>query len=239
MGKNIIAQKRGKGSPTYKAPSFRYEGKVKHREYNNKESLVKGVVKDIIHSPGHSAPVARIVFEDKKEALTIAPEGLKVGETVHIGDKADVSIGNTLPLGKIPEGTLVYNIENTPGDGGKFVRSSGTFARVTGKTQAGVTLVLPSKKQRVFNPICRASIGLVAGSGRKEKPLLKAGNAYHKMRARNKLYPRTSATSMNAVDHPFGGSRSSKKGRPAISGKHEPAGAKVGSIRPRRTGRRK
>ncbi|MBN2454617.1 50S ribosomal protein L2 [Candidatus Woesearchaeota archaeon] len=237
MGKNLTSQKRGKGSSRYRAPSFRYPGKVKHRSYD--KDLAVGKVKDIIHSPAHYAPLAVVAFEDKKQTLMISPEGLKVGEKVEIGEKAKVDAGNILPLNRIPDGTAVYNIEGAPGDGGKFVRSSGGFARVTGKTQKGVSILLPSKKQRLFNPMCRAAIGIVAGSGRKEKPLLKAGKAHHKKKARNKLYPITSSTSMNAVDHPFGGSRSSKKGIPTASGKHAPPGAKVGSISPRRSGKRK
>ena len=98
--------------------------------------------------------------------------------------------------------------------------------------------MLPSKKEKQFHPDCRANIGRIAGSGRTEKPIVKAGNAYYKMKAKNKLYPIVSKNSMNAVDHPYGTSRTSKKGRPTIARKHAPPGAKVGKIKPRRTGKR-
>jgi len=134
---------------------------------------------------------------------------------------------------------LIYNIESNPGDGGKLVRSSGTFARVVSQLKNKVVVQLPSKKTKEFNPDCRAIIGSVAGSGRLEKPLLKAGTRHHKMKARNKLYPITSGVSMNAVDHPFGGSKSSHKGRPTTARKNAPPGRKVGMVRARKTGRGK
>ena len=98
---------------------------------------------------------------------------------------------------------------------------------------------LPSKKQKEFHPGCRASIGVVAGAGRKEKPFYKAGRKYHAMKAKNKYYPKTSAQSMNAVDHPFGNKRSSRKSKAKPAPRDAPPGRKVGMIRPRRTGRKK
>lgn len=237
MGKNLIQQKRGKGSPTYRAPSFRYIGRVKHRSFPTEEAA-KGIVMDIVNSAGHSAPIARVMYENKEEALMIAPQNIKTGDIIETGINAALKEGNTLPLSKIPEGTLIYNIESNPGDGGRFCRSSGTSARVLSKVDNNVTIMLPSKKQRVFNVNCRATIGIIAGGGRTEKPLLKAGNMFFKKRAKNKLYPRVAALAMNAVDHPYGGTRSSKKGKVTIARRFAPPGAKVGLLRPRRTGRR-
>jgi len=234
MGKNLIQQARGKGSPTYKAPSFRWRGKIK---YNSKEKL-KGIVEDIVHCQGHSAPLIKIRYENNEECYNAAPEGIKVGDMVY-SDSDILERGNITQLKNIPEGTLIYNIESQPGDGGKFVRSSGGFAKITAKMKDFVTILLPSKKNKNFNPECRATIGIIAGGGRKEKPFLKAGKMYHKMRVKNKLYPKVSGTSMNAVDHPFGGSSSHTKGRPTQSGRFDPPGRKVGMLRPRRTGRRR
>ncbi len=240
MGKNLTSQKRGKGSSTFRAHSFRYAGKARHHSLTDSEmkSGVSGRIVDLIHSSGHYAPLARVKFDDSEECLMVAPYGVKVGDTVSSGISSEVKDGNTLPLEKIPEGALVYNIEAVPGDGGKFVRTSGGFARVVVKTKSNVTVLLPSKKERVFNPYCRASIGVVAGSGRPEKPLLKAGIASMKKRAHGKMYPIVSGVSMNAVDHPHGSS-GGMKGSPTIAPRYAPAGAKVGMIRPRRSGRRK
>jgi large subunit ribosomal protein L2 len=98
---------------------------------------------------------------------------------------------------------------------------------------------LPSSKTKRFLPDCRATIGIIAGSGRKEKPFLKAGTRHYAMKAKNKLYPSVSGTSMNSVDHPFGGSSSAHKGRPTQAARNAPPGRKVGKIAPKRTGRKK
>jgi large subunit ribosomal protein L2 len=138
-------------------------------------------------------------------------------------------------LKNIPEGTMICNIERQPGDGGKFVRAGGTFGKVVAKTQEGVLVRLPSKKEKVFHQECRAIIGIVAGAGRTEKPFLKAGTRYFAMKAKNKLWPKMRGVAMNAVSHPYGGKRK-KKGKPTIAPRFAPPGRKVGKIAPRRTG---
>ena len=240
MGHNLTTQKRGKGTSVYKSRGFRALGEIRHQEYSEQEKKDKitGTVKDIVHSPGHYAPIAKIVY-GREEALTIAPFGLRVGDAINSGKNAEIKDGNVLPLGNIPEGSLIFNIESLPGDGGKFVRTSGCFARVLSKTQDKITVLLPSKKEHAFHPSCRAVLGVVAGGGRPEKPIMKAGNMARKRDARGKKYPSTSALSMNAVSHPFGGSSSAHKGRPTQARKFAPAGAKVGMIRPKQSGRGK
>jgi large subunit ribosomal protein L2 len=236
MGKRIIAQRRGKGSTTYRCHSFKFKGTAKHPRIDS-EALI-GKVIDLIHCPAHTAPLAKIKYDNGDTALIIAPENICVNQTVE-ASTSNVEIGNIMPLKNIPEGTLIYNIESVPGDGGKFVRSSGTFARVVTQINNKTTVILPSKKQKIFNSKCRASIGVVAGGGRTEKPFLKAGNKFHKMKAKNKLYPKVSGGSMNAVDHPFGNKRSSRKSHARVAPKNAPPGRKVGMIRARRTGRKK
>jgi len=164
---------------------------------------------------------------------------LRVGSTVEVGEETPNNHGDTATLKNIPEGTLIYNIEQNPGDGGKFVRSSGTFARVATKLQDTVVVLLPSKKQKTFRADCRATIGIVSGGGRPDKPFVKAGNKYFKMKAKNKLYPSISGTSQNAVDHPFGGSSSGHKGKPTVTSRNAPPGRKVGKISPKRTGKKR
>jgi large subunit ribosomal protein L2 len=168
-----------------------------------------------------------------------APEGVRVGDIVEMGEKIEPKKGSIMPLKSIPEGTAIYNIESFPGDGGKFVRSTGGFAKIVTKMQKKIVVQLPSSKTKDFQPECRATIGVIAGSGRKEKPFLKAGTKHYAMKARNKLYPSVSGTSQNAVDHPFGGSSSATKGRPTQASRNAPPGRKVGKIAPTRTGRRK
>ncbi len=234
MGKRIIQQRRGRGTSTYRAPSHRYKGAVSHPDVAS-----NGKVTDLIHCPGHSAPLMEVSYLTGEKKLAFAPEKIKVGDAIAVGAEADVKIGNVLALRDIPEGTLIHNVELRPGDGGKLVRASGAFARVVARTDKIVRVMLPSRKEKKFLPGCRAAIGVLAGAGRRDKPFLKAGIKFKKMRARNKLYPKVCGISMNAVDHPFGGKCSHIKGRPTLSPRSAPPGRKVGKIAPRRTGKKK
>ena len=237
MGKNLIQQARGKGSMRYRSLSFRYKGASRHKSLS--DETISGKIIDFIDCPGHSAPLAQIEFDDGELSLMIAPEGMKVGDVINVGGSAVVEKGNTLPLSEIPEGTFVHNIEASPGDGGKFVRASGVFAKVSSQMSDGVMVTLPSKKTKKFGSQCRATIGVVAGGGRVDKPFLKAGNKHFAMKARNKLYPIVSGSAQNAVDHPLGNSRSSRKSKGKPAPKNAPPGRNVGMIRPRHTGRNK
>jgi len=148
-----------------------------------------------------------------------------------------VEIGNVLPLGKIPEGTMVCNIELSPGDGGKMVRSSGAYATVVTHTPDGTIVKLPSKRTKYVNDLCRATIGLISGAGRVEKPFLKAGTKFHLMKAKGHMYPRTRGRAMVAAAHPYG---SSKKGGRKVTtvSRNAPPGKKVGLIAARSAGSR-
>jgi len=239
MGKSLIQQRRGKGTSTFRAPSHRYRGAVKYVNLSiTKEKTLVGKVVEILHDPGRTAPVARVKFENGMEKLIIAPEGILVGEEIAIGPNAPVKIGNTLPLAMIPEGSYVYDIEAVPGDGGKYVRAGGTYALVVGREKDKVMVQLPSGELRQFKPACRATIGVIAGGGRLEKPIVKAGKAYYIAKARNRFWPKPRGVKMNAVNHPHGG-KEHHIGRPSTVSRRAPAGRKVGHIAARRTGRRK
>ena len=232
MGKNLTQQKRGRGSPAFRRVGFRFAGE------NNIGINGSAVITELLSCPAHSAPLARIKHDDNSTSLIIAPEGIKLGQSITIGGN-DISTGNVAELKNIPEGTSIFNIECKPGDGGKFVRSSGVSARVIAKTSTKVTVLLPSKKYKDFHPECRACVGAAAGGGRPEKPFYKAGRKYFEMKAKNVYWPSVSGTSMNAVDHPFGGHKSSHKGKPTTAPRNAPPGRKVGMIRPRSSGRSK
>lgn len=238
MGKSLIQQKRGKGSPRYRAPSFRYKGKTGFARYEGGK-VFGAYVADILHSSGHNAPLMELKYSNGETGLLQAPEGIKVGDKIEMGENVELKAGNILPLKSIPEGTQIYNIESHPGDGGKFVRTSGTYAKIITKMENGIVIELPSNKRKTFQPECKAAIGIVAGSGRTDKPFLKAGTRFYAMKAKNKMWPQVSGTSMNSVDHPFGGSSSHAKGIPTQSSRNAPPGRKVGKIAPKRTGRHK
>ena len=238
MSKNLIQQKRGKGSPRYRAPSFRYKGKASFARYEEGK-VISASITDILHSSGHSAPLMELKYSNGEIGLLQSPEGVRVGDRIEMGRDIELKVGNVLSLKNIPEGTSIYNIESNPGDGGKFVRASGGFARIITKMEKGIVVELPSSKRRTFLPDCKAVIGIVAGSGRTEKPFLKAGKKFYAMKAKNKLWPVVSGTSMNSLSHPFGGSSSHAKGIPTQSSRNSPPGRKVGKIAPKRTGRHK
>ncbi len=234
MGKTLIQQARGKGGMRYRAPSFRYFGEVKLVSHSNQ--VLQGKIIDIVDCPGHLAPLAKIQYENGSACLIQAPEGIRVGESVTYG--AEVKPGSILQLKDIPEGTAVYNIEAIPGDGGKYCRTSGTSAKIISKTPDNVSVLLPSKKEKFFCNRCRAVVGIISGGGRVEKPLLKAGKMCFLMHARNKRYPNPSGAAQNAVDHPFGNKRTSRKAKQRPVNKFAPPGRKVGKLWPRRTGRK-
>src|SRR3989338_8931740 len=118
----------------------------------------------------------------------------------------------------------------------KFARSAGTFCRIVTHDQRGTVVQLPSGSFKTVDSKCRAGIGIVAGAGREEKPLLKAGKHYHLMQARNKLWPVGKGVNMNPVDHPFGGGGHPHTGKPKTVSRNAPPGRKIGSIAARRTG---
>ncbi len=238
MGKRIISQRRGRGSPTYRSPGHKGKGEVNHPDDES-----SGTIIDIIHDPARSAPVGIVQFEeddgddDPVTRNVLVPEGVSVGDEIEVGISASIEPGNTLPLREIPEGVPIYNIETQPGDGGKIARSSGTYAFVVTHNRDSTRVRLPSKKFKDMNPDCRATIGVVAGGGRTEREFQKAGQVHHKSRAKGKLYPRVSAVAMNAVDHPFGGS--TKPGKPKTVSRDASPGSKVGSIAASRSGKKK
>ena len=236
MGRRIQGQRRGRGSPTFRAPSHRYKQELTHKD-NEDGELLAGEVVDVEHDPARSAPVARVQFEDGDERLVLAPEGVGVGDAIEVGISAAIEPGNTLPLGEIPEGVPVCNVESQPGDGGVFARASGVNADLVTHEQNVAVVQLPSGEVKRLSPECRATIGVVAGGGRTEKPFVKAGKKYHKMKARGTKWPRVRGVAMNAVDHPFGGGGRQHPGRPKSVSKNAPPGRKVGDLGSRRTGR--
>ncbi|WP_276253353.1 50S ribosomal protein L2 [Halomontanus rarus] len=236
MGRRILGQRRGRGTSTFRAPSHRYKANLEHKKPEDGD-VVRGTVVDVEHDPARSAPVVAIEFEDGDQRLVLAPEGVSVGDEIQVGISAEIKPGNTLPLAEIPEGVPVCNVEAQPGDGGRFARASGVNADLITHDRKAAVVQLPSGEVKRLDPQCRATIGVVAGGGRTEKPFVKAGKKYHKMKARGTKWPRVRGVAMNAVDHPFGGGGRQHPGKPKSVSRNAPPGRKVGDISSRRTGR--
>ena len=236
MGKRLIQQRRGRTKGKFNAPSHRFRGEVKYLQNREKQ---EGTIEDIIHDPGRTAPLASVRLENNKKILTLAPEGIKVGSKIKFTDnKHEVGVGNVLSVGKIPEGIPIYNIELSPGDGGKLVRAGGSNATVVSHDKNRTVVQLPSGQFKTLDPSCRATVGVIAGGGRNDKPFLKAGKKHIAYRKRGKQHPVVRGVAMNPVSHPHGGGGHQHVGKPYTVKRGAPPGRKVGSIAAKRTGRK-
>lgn len=231
MGKRIIQQARGHGSSTYRVKPTSFVYRIQYPKVLEGE----GTVVKLLNSSAHSAPLAKILY-NKGVFYIPAFKGMIEGQKISF--KEGIQAGNILLLEKMPIKTDVYCIESRPGDGGKFIKAGGNTATVTRIVGNKILIMLPSKKEKSFNSKCRAIIGQIAGHGRLEKPIVKAGKQHYIKKIKNKMWPRTSAVKMNAIDHPFGSGRG-KNIKSKIAKRNAPAGRRVGLIRPRRTGKKK
>ena len=136
-------------------------------------------------------------------------------------------------LSNIPEGTLVHNVEARPGDGGKFVKTAGSSGTVVSRGDK-VMVLMPSGAIKEFSPDCRAAIGVVAGGGRGDKPLAKAGKNVHTLRSRSTAAFKTKGVAMNPVDHPHGGGSHAHVGGPNCQKRTASPGQKVGFLPPKK-----
>ena len=180
--------------------------KLRTLDFAERSGYIKGVVKQIVHDPGRGAPLAVVHFHDpyrfkiKKEVI-VAAEGMYTGQFIYCGAKAQLTIGNVLPVAKMPEGTVICNVENHPGDRGVFARASGDYATVIGHKDEGrkTTLKLPSGVRKTVLSNARGMVGIVAGGGRLDKPMLKAGRAYFKYKAKRNSWPKVRGVCMNVI----------------------------------------
>jgi len=244
MGRVIRAQRKGPGG-IFKSHVTHRKGAAKLRalDYAERNGYIRGLVKEIIHDPGRGAPLAKVVFRDPyryklRTEIFVATEGMYTGQFVYAGKKAALSIGNVLPLSAMPEGTIICNIEENTGDRGALARASGTFATIIGHSLEDnkTRIKLPSGAKKVIPSSARGQVGIVAGGGRIDKPLLKAGRAYHKFKAKRNCWPKTRGVAMNPVDHPHGGGNHQHIGHASTVARDSSAGQKVGLIAARRTG---
>jgi large subunit ribosomal protein L2 len=157
-------------------------------------------VASIEYDPNRSASIALLNYVDGEKRYILAPQGLRVGAEVVSGERADIAPGNSLPLARIPTGTVVHNVELIPGQGGRLGRAAGTAIQVVAKEGPMVSLRLPSSEVRMVRGECRATVGTLSNAEHQNVKVGKAGRNRHKGKR-----PQTRGVAMNPVDHPHGG----------------------------------
>lgn len=237
MGKRILQRHRGRGGIQYRAPS---KGKfaIVGYPFLSGDQTFEARVLNIMHERGREYPLALADIDGRRFYIP-AVLGTTVGSTIQIGPQATVASGNVLPLASIPEGTTICNIERYRGDGGRLVRNAGGSATLFANSPTSSVIRLPSGKTITLPAGCRASVGVVGGGGRVEKPFLRAGPRYHLLKSKGKMYPRMRGIAMAVVYHPFGGGRHQHPGKSTSTARNAPPGRKVGLIAPRKTGRKR
>jgi large subunit ribosomal protein L2 len=224
MGKRIISRRRGSGTGRYRSPSHRHHGAIVHPPPDRPGV---GTVVGIVPAPGRTAPVAEVDLGVGAPIRILASAGLATGDRVSF-QEGPVERGSILPLGRIPDGTLVSNLEVKPFDGGRLVRAAGASALVTAHAGKEVTVQLPSGRFKQLLASCRAQVGAVGGSGRLERPVIKAGKKVWSTRSIARAPFKVRGVAMNPVNHPFGGGAHQHVGRPSTVSKGTWPGAKVG-----------
>ncbi|KAF4764319.1 hypothetical protein HAV15_000789 [Penicillium sp. str.  len=244
MGRVIRNQRKGRGS-IFTANTRLNKAPAQSRtlDFAEAHGYTRGVVKEIIHDAGRGAPLAKVQFRHpyKFKMITetfIANEGMYTGQFIYAGKNAALTVGNVLPLSSMPEGTVVTNVEEKAGDRGSLGRTSGNYVTVIGHNpEDGKTRVkLPSGAKKVIKNTARGMVGIVAGGGRTDKPLLKAGRAKHKFAVKRNSWPKTRGVAMNPVDHPHGGGNHQHIGKASTISRYATQGQKAGLIAARRTG---
>jgi large subunit ribosomal protein L2 len=169
-------------------------------DFKRRKDGVPARVASIEYDPNRTAYIALLHYSDGEKRYILAPQRLRVGATVSSGERAEISVGNSLPLARIPTGTVVHNVELTPGRGGQLGRSAGAAIQLVAKEGGRASLRLPSGEVRMVREECRATVGSIGNVEQQNIRLGKAGRSRHKGKR-----PQTRGTAMNPVDHPHGG----------------------------------
>ena len=208
--KSLVAKKSKNGGRNNQGViTTRHHGgghKQKYRiiDFKRNKDNISGKVATIEYDPNRSANIALINYVDGEKRYILAPKGLEVGMEIISGEEADIKVGNALPMGNMPEGTVIHNIEMQPGKGGQIARSAGVSAQILGKEGKYVTVRLASGEVRKLLSVCRATVGVV---GNEDHGLVNYGKA-GRMRWKG-VRPTVRGSVMNPNDHPHGGGEGS------------------------------
>jgi large subunit ribosomal protein L2 len=217
--KSLLEPKRrtgGRNNQGRNTAQYRAGGNKRHYriiDFKRQRDADSAVVKSLQYDPNRSAFIALMQYPDGKLTYIIAPDGVQVGAVLSSGVTAEIRPGNCLPLDKIPDGTLIHNIEMLPGQKAKLVRAAGTYAQLMAKEGDNAIIRLPSGEMRRIPRLCRATVGRVSNTDHENVKLGKAGRSRHLGRK-----PNSRGTVRNPVDHPHGGGEGkSNSGRPPTS----------------------
>jgi len=175
-------------------------------DFKRTKDGIPAKVTHIEYDPNRSARIALLVYNDGEKKYILAPLKLKVGDKVMSGEKADIKVGNSLPIANIPVGTIIHNIELKEGRGAELVRSAGGFAQLLAKEGKYANIKLPSGEVRLVRMTCRATIGQIGNTSHEIINLGKAGR-----KRWLGIRPTVRGTAMNPVDHPHGGGEGKNK----------------------------
>ena len=174
--------------------------KYRQIDFKRQKDNVPGIISSLEYDPNRSAFISLVKYKDGDKRYILSPVKMKIGDTIHSGPDAEIKIGNTLPLGQIPAGSTIHNVELSIGKGGQIARSAGTSAILQGKSAGYASVKLPSGEVRLINLKCRATIGQVGNTDNRNQVIGKAGaNRWRRKR------PTVRGSVMNACDHPHGG----------------------------------
>jgi large subunit ribosomal protein L2 len=199
-GKSSSGGRNSKGRVTARHRGGGAKRRYRQIDFKRTKDGIPAKVASVEYDPNRSASIALLNYADGDKRYILAPQGLRIGAEVVSGVGADIAPGNSLPLARIPTGTVVHNVELIPGQGGKLGRSAGTAIQVVAKEGPMVSLRLPSSEVRMVRGECRATVGTLSNAEHQNVKVGKAGRNRHKGKR-----PQTRGVAMNPVDHPHGG----------------------------------
>ena len=207
FGKRSTGGRNNQGRITVRYRGGGHKRLLRFVDFKREKDGIPAVVKTIEYDPNRSARIALVFYADGEKRYIVAPNGLKVGDKIMSGADATPDLGNSLPLEKIPVGTVIHNIELKPGQGAKMVRSAGNFAQLTSREGKYCVIKLPSGEIRKILSVCRATIGSVSNSDHALESSGKAGRSRWLGRR-----PHNRGVVMNPIDHPMGGGEGRQTG---------------------------
>ena len=207
FGKRVSAGRNNNGRITSRRRGGGHKRLLRSLDFRRDKDNVPGKVAALEYDPNRSAHIALVVYADGDKRYILAPNGLLVGKTIMAGEAVDFEVGNHMPMGKMPTGVNVHNVELHPGKGGQMARSAGNFCQLLAKEGEFVVLRLPSGEMRRVLSVCRATIGEVGNSEHSNINIGKAGR--HRWMGRR---PKVRGVAMNPVDHPHGGGEGATSG---------------------------